>query len=142
MKSFLIVSVLLVVTGSVGVVFSAEPPVKVEARPAAPTSETTPTPELSPMAAEINAAIETARLEVADLKRRQEAAINDQDALDIMREAARVKRECRVEMMRIQLRYARLDGNDELTAELEDIVARMTAPPVKGQPVPRNDHQK
>jgi len=142
MKSLLFMLVLLMVTGSVGPVLSAEPPVKVEAEPASGTVGKTPTRELSPMAAEINETIETARLEVAGLKQRQEAAINNQDALDIMREVVRVKRECRVEMMRIQLRYARLDGNAPLVTELEDIVSRMTAPPAKGEPIPRNDHQK
>lgn len=93
------------------------------------------------MMLEITAAIESARLQVADLKLRHDAAVNDEEAMDIMREVVRVKRESRVEMMRIQLRYARLDGNTELVAELEDIVTRMTAPPVKGVPMVRHDHK-
>ena len=94
------------------------------------------------MMTEIMASMEAARLEVADLKLRYELETDDQAAMEIMREVARVKKESRVEMMRIQLRYARQDGNDELVAELEEIVAKMTAPPMKGVPVPRSTDQK
>ena len=62
------------------------------------------------MMQEIQAAMETARLQVAELKRRHDAAVNDQEAMDLARESARIKREIRVEMMRIQLRYARKAG--------------------------------
>jgi len=108
---------------------------------AASASVAEPARELSPMMQEIQIAMETARLQVADLKLRHDAAVNDEEAMDIMREVVRVKRESRVEMMRIQLRYARLDGNTELVAELEDIVSRMTAPPVRGVPQARHDNK-
>ena len=98
--------------------------------------------ELSPLMQEITASFEAARLEIADLKLRYEAAVDDSEALAIMREISRVKHESRIEMMRIQLRHARLRGNDELVAELEEIVARMTAPPRKGVPIPREAPQQ
>ena len=142
MKTLLILFAVLWVTGAVGAVFAADPPVKVEARQVTATHEKTPTRELSPMMVEINAAIETARLEVAELKLRYDAAVDDRAAMEIMLEVARVKRERSVEMMRIQLRYARLNGNDELVAELEEIVTKMTAPPVKGEPIPRTDRRQ
>lgn len=144
MKTLLILISVLVVTGAVVAALAADPPVKakVEARPVTSTAGETPTRVLSPMMVEINAAIETARIEVADLKLRYEAAVIDEAAMEIMREVVRVKHESRVEVMRIQLRYARLDGNDELVSELEEIVTKMTAPPVKGVPIPREDHQK
>jgi hypothetical protein len=93
--------------------------------------------DLSPMMAEIEAAMEATRMEVADLKLQYETAVSDEQAMEIMREVARVKREGRVELMRIQLRHARLAGNDGLVLQLEEVIARMTAPPVKGTPVPR-----
>jgi len=144
MKSLLILIAVLVVTGAVVAALAADPPVgvKVEARPATSTAGEKSTRVLSPMMVEINAAIETARLEVAELKLRHEAAVDDKTAMEIMGEVIRVKRESRVEMMRIQLRYARLAGNDELIAELEEIVEKMTAPPVKGEPIPRADYHK
>jgi hypothetical protein len=134
MKSLLILFAVLMVAGTV---WAADPPVKIEAQPASPAAGESPPRELSPMMAEINAAMETARLEVADLKLRYEAETDDKAAMEIMREVARVKRESRVEMMRIQLRHARKDGNEDLVLELEGIVAKMTAPPVKGVPVRR-----
>jgi len=133
MKTLLIIIAGLVVLGAGSALFAADQPA---VTPAATERE------LSPMMMEITASMEVARLEVADLKLRYEAAVDNETAMEIMREVARVKRESRVEMIRIQLRYARLEGNDELVAELEGIITRMTAPPVKGEPIPRLDHQK
>ena len=132
MKTLLIILAGLVAIGAGSALFAADQP----ATPAAAERE------LSPMMMEITASMETARLEVADLKLRYEASVDNETAMEIMHEVARVKKESRVEMMRIQLRYARLDGNDELVTELEEIVTRMTAPPVKGEPIPRRDNQK
>ena len=128
MKTLMIILVGLITIGAGGALFAADqtatPP---EAR------------ELSPMMMEITASMEIARLEVADLKLRYESAVDNETAMEIMCEVARIKKESRVEMMRIQLRFARLDGNDELVAELEEIVTRMTAPPRKGVPIPRDN---
>ena len=74
--------------------------------------------ELSPMMVEIEAAMEATRLEVADLKLQYEAAVSDEQAMEIMR-------------------HARLAGNEELVTQLEEVIARMTAPPVKGTPIHR-----
>ena len=128
MKTLLIILAGLVVLGAGSALFAAD-------QPATPPEAR----ELTPMMMEITASIEAARLEVADLKLRYDAAIDNETAMEIMREVTRVKHESRVEMMRIQLRYARLDGNDELVAELEEIVTRMTAPPRKGVPIPRDN---
>jgi hypothetical protein len=125
MKTIRITIVCLIILGAGGVLFAEEP-----------------TRGLSPMMTEIMASMEAARLEVTDLRLRYEATTDNETAMEIMREVARVKKESRVEMMRIQLRYARLDGNAELVTELEEIVNRMTAPPVKGVPIARDHHQK
>lgn len=94
------------------------------------------------MMTEITAALETARLEVAALKLRQDAAVTNDAAMALAREIAQVKRTNRVEMMRIQLRYARAEGRAETAAELEEIITRMTAPPAPGVPVQRRpNHQ-
>jgi hypothetical protein len=122
MKTLPIILAALVVFSAGGALFAAD---QIPAR------------EPSPMMMEISASMEAARLEVADLKLRYEATADNETAMEIMREVARVKRESRVEMMRIQLRFARLDGNDELAGELQEIVAKMIAPPRKGMPVPR-----
>lgn len=134
----ILVIILLVIAASASL--AAEPAVKVKVTAATPGETAAPVREPSPMMQEIQAAMETARLQVAELKRRHDAAVNDDEAMDLAREAARIKRESRVEMMRIQLRYARQAGNTELVAELEDIVTRMTSPPVKGVPQVRRDH--
>ncbi len=128
MKSLRITIIGLFILGVGGLLFAEEP------------AEKAPVRELSPMMQEITASMEAARLEVADLKLRYEAATDNETAMEIMREVSRVKKESRVEMMRIQLRYARLDGNDELVTELEEIVARMTAPTRTGAPIPRAPH--
>jgi len=128
MKTIRITIIGLIILGAGGVLFADEP--------------AEPTRELSPMMTEIKASMEAARLEVADLKLRYELETDDQAAMEIMREVSRVKKESRVEMMRIQLRYARLDGNDELVTKLEEIVTKMTAPPVKGVPIQRYTDQK
>lgn len=132
--------ILLVIAASASV--AAEPAVKVEVTAAAPGDTAAQARELSPMMLEIQAAMETAREQVAELKRRHDAAVSDDEAMDLAREAARIKRESRVEMMRIQLRYAGEAGHEELVVELEEIVARMTAPPVKGVPIPRAENHQ
>ncbi len=98
--------------------------------------------EISPMMTEIYAAVETMKLEIADLKLQYDAAVSNEQAMEIMQEIARVKKENRVEMMRIQLRYARLAGNEKQIAELEAVIAKMTSPPVKGTPISREAPQR
>jgi len=100
-----------------------------------------PEREASPMMLEIRAAFAATQVEVADLQARYKAAADPEQAREILREAALVKREGRIEIMRIQLRYARQNGDDARGAELEQIVTRMTTPPAKGVPVPRRDHE-
>ena len=135
-----LVIILLVVAASASL--AAEPAVKVKVTAATPGETAAPVRELSPMMQEIQAAMETARMQVAELKRRHDTAVNDDEAMDLAREAANIKRESRVEMMRIQLRYAREADNEDLVVELEEIVARMTAPPIKGVPIPRAENHK
>jgi hypothetical protein len=101
-----------------------------------------PAREISPMMMEIFAAQEAMKLEIADLKLQYDAAGSNEQAMEIMHEMARVKKESRVEMMRIQLRYARLAGNEEQIAELEVVIAKMTAPPAKGTPISREAPQR
>ena len=91
--------------------------------------------------AEIQAAFEAAQAEVADLKARCDATADPALARELRREAAQVKREVRVEIMRIQLRHARARGDMELAAELQEIVNRMTTPPARGVPQPRRGHE-
>ncbi len=105
-------------------------------------ADTAPARELSPMMTEINAAIEAMRQEVTDLKLQYETATDDRSAMEIMGEIASAKREGRVEMMRIQLRYARLAGNDELVTRLEEVITKMTAPPAKGVPMIREENHQ
>ena len=122
MKTPLIILAALVVFGAGGALFAAD---QIPAR------------ELSPMMMEIHSAMEDARREVAVLKLQYEATADNETAMEIMREVARVKRESRVEMMRIQLRYARLEGRDEAVIKLEEVITRMTTPPTPGEPIPR-----
>ena len=121
---------------------AADPAVKGEVTPAVPGADVRPSVKSSPMMLEIQETLETARLRVAELQRLHDAAVNDEEALEIVREAARVKRESRIEMMRIQLRYARAEGRAETAAELEEIITKMTTPPAPGVPVQRRpNHQ-
>jgi hypothetical protein len=123
-------------------VLAADHVQKVDSPSSAKGARKSPAHELSPMMLEIQASMEAVRLEVAELKLRYEAAVNGDEAREIMLEATRVKKEGRIEIMRIQLRHARLNGDDELVAELEEIVTKMTAPPAKGEPVPRTENHQ
>ena len=124
MKTLMTILALVLLTSVGSSIFAADPPVK-------------PVPELTPMMAEIEAALEAARQEIAELQVRSKQAAGKEEAMEIMREVARVKRESRIEMFRIQLRYARAEGRNEAAAQLEEIIIRMTAPRPKGTPVPR-----
>ncbi len=112
-----------------------------EALPVDPPTDP-PARELSPMMTEITAALSTMRLDVAALKLRYDAAVTNEEAMALARQIAEVKRQNRVEMMRIQLRYARAEGRDETAAKLKEAITRMTTPPATGVPVPRQpNHQ-
>lgn len=134
--------VILVLVLAASTALAADKPVRVETTQIDPAQEKATSRALSPMMMEIQAAQESARLQIAELKLRYEAETNDQSAMEIMREVARVKRGARVEMMRIQLRYARQEGHDEAAAKLEEVISRMTTPPVKVVPVPHAGKQQ
>jgi hypothetical protein len=138
MKSIPMILAVLVAAVSL----AADPNVETKVVPATTGEVRALAQEPTPMVKEILASQEAARLEIEELKRRYAATTDDPTAQEIMREIARVKRESYVEMMRIQLRYARERGDDEAVVELEDIVTRMESSPRKGVPVPRNDNRQ
>ena len=79
---------------------------------------------------------------MAALTLQYNAAVTDDAAMALAREIAQVKRTNRVEMMRIQLRYAREEGREETAAKLEEAIAKMTTPPARGEPTPRRPHHQ
>lgn len=88
----------------------------------------------SPMMREIFAALETKQIAVAELQARFAAEGDATRALDLQREAETLKMAAELEILRIQLRYARDEGRDEAAARLEAAIDTMTAPRPRLEP--------
>ena len=90
---------------------------------------------LTPMMQEIQDLQDTAHAAVAELAG-QLTGMRDQDQImAVQREIARIKTESRVEVMRIQLKYAVAEGRQDDAAKLEEIITRLTAPRTPVTPV-------
>jgi hypothetical protein len=142
MKALQLVLILLIVTVSAWSLLAADqvgPPVPIRASGAQEDAgkAARPSAKLTPMMEEIQAAVQTTREAVADLADRFRAATDETEALELARAIRCVKLDGRIEVLRIQLRYARQDGRDETVAKLEAAIERMTVPPRSGQPIPR-----
>jgi hypothetical protein len=83
---------------------------------------------LSPMMQEITDLQAATHQAVAELASTLADAREQEQIMTIQREIGRLKSEARVETMRIQLKYAQAEGNEEAAAKLEEIIARLTTP--------------
>ncbi len=139
MRALRIILVILLVFVAAWSLLAADPPATVQASrvPAEGVTAVRPPVKLSPMMAEIQTTLEASRLAVAELSVRFKAAGDEREALDLATRIASAKLEGRLEMLRIQLRYARDEGREEAVTELEEAITRMTAPPRTGQPIAR-----
>lgn len=99
---------------------------------------TAPTPAerpMSPMMAEIVAAVDASHLAVAELSREIAQTTDQGEVLALQREVSRLKNEMRLETLRIQLRYAEAEGRTEAVATLERLLAGPTAARAGDRPV-------
>ena len=90
------------------------------------------------MMVEIEALLAAEAEAVADLHARFQATTNETAALAIMMEIGRVKVETELNILRVQIRYARADGRVDVAEELEAAIEKMTSPPEIHQPQPRS----
>ena len=136
MKKLLFLLAGLLILGAAGVLLASDLPAT------NPRETAVPARAISPMMAEIQANLASVRSRVEDLGRRYHESADEELAQEISREISRIKGEGRVEMLRIQLRYARQEGRGQVAAELETAIAKMTAPPTRGEPRPRPAPQR
>lgn len=96
-----------------------------------------PRESLSPRLLEIRDLLEGRDKQLETLTAQFQAASDDAEAMRIMREIHTLKAGTELELLKIQLRYARKDGNHEAVARLEETLARIKAGPKVISPNPR-----
>ncbi len=94
-------------------------------------------PELKPMTMEINAVLEQSRLQVATLQEEFDKEPNAEAAVAIVRQIEQLKINTELDILRVQARFARSGGNEELAQEIEASLAKMTTPAPRREPVDR-----
>lgn len=100
---------------------------------------------LSPMMSEIRATMEVGRGQIAELTS-QAAATPDQVANQaIQNEIATVKQQVELDILGIQVRYARSNGDEDLALKIEASIAAITSPPAavapaEARPAPDNQN--
>ena len=111
----------------------AAPGSAAENRPAsAPTA-----PELSPMMVEINALLDAERLALADCRLEMDRATDMERRVELMERIHELKTGTELEILRVQLRYAREAGRLDTVQELEEAIEFMTDPRPVPAPEPR-----
>lgn len=99
--------------------------------PAAPTVTRRPAKQLTPMMAEILAYIEARDLAMATKMQQQKLAKTDAaGALAAQAELQAMKQETELEVLRIQVRWARKDGRNDDAAKLEATIDQILNPKV------------
>jgi hypothetical protein len=94
-------------------------------------------PQLKPMTMEINAVLEQSRLQVATLQDRFDNEPNAEAAVAIVRQIEQLKINTELDILRVQVRYARTAGNVELAQQIEASLTQMTTPAPRREPVDR-----
>ncbi len=92
---------------------------------------------VSPMMAEINAALEIERAQHAELEARFRTASNERAALEIQREIEALARNTELQILQIQIDHARLAGREDAALRIEAAVTEMTTPRPPRQPQDR-----
>lgn len=94
-------------------------------------------PQLKPMTVEINAVLEQSRLQVATLQDRFDNEPNAEAAVVIVRQIEQIKTNTELDILRVQVRYARTAGNEELAQKIEASLTQMTTPAPRREPIDR-----
>ncbi len=102
-----------------------------------------PQPALSPMMIEIETALETNRNQVRALAERAAQAPDYEARLALNLEVSQLKQQLELDILAIQARYARQDGNEELALKIEDSIEKILNPPMpeaptETRPAPQN----
>jgi|GEM_PF-3340169 len=87
-----------------------------------------PAVELSPMMQEIKTVLDSSRTAESAILREINAAEDDGGALAAKAEVERLQRDTRLKILRVQLRYARQEGRDDLTRRIEASILSMINP--------------
>ena len=102
-----------------------------------------PVEKLSPRLLEIRGLLASQQDQLLKLTAQYKAATTDQEALRVQREIHDLKRNTEASMIRVQLRFARLEGNEEGVSQLEEMLNRIESkpgilPPTERPPVAEN----
>lgn len=111
-------------------------PAAPESAPAA-ASPRLPAHLLSPMVAEMYAAIDEQRAKVATLRAELAQARGTERALELQRALSAAKRGTEVRLLRIQADHARREGRLEVAGNLEAAINAMTTPLAAREPAAR-----
>ncbi|PID78654.1 hypothetical protein CSA17_03190 [bacterium DOLJORAL78_65_58] len=93
-----------------------------------------PQPALSPMMIEIKTALETNHNQVRALAERAAQAPDYEARRALNQEASQLKQQLELDILAIQARYARQDGNEELALKIEDSIEKILNPPMPEAP--------
>jgi hypothetical protein len=85
---------------------------------------------LSPMMMEIQAVVELGRSQTLELESQAAGAPDEESILDIQRQIEELAQETELELLRVQVRHARLAGREELASKIEQDIADIQNPPV------------
>ncbi len=96
-----------------------------------------PQPVLSALSLEINTVLDEARLQVAAKQEQFDKEPNAEAAIAIMRQIEALKTNAELDILKVQLRYARDKGQTEMVSQLETVLTEMTTPRPRRQPVDR-----
>ena len=98
----------------------------------------------SPMITEIRATLDASRLEIAGLTAEAPAHRSHEADLALQTQITQLKQQAELDILAIQVRYARADGREELANQIEaDIAAIISPPPVaptETRPAPNHQH--
>lgn len=92
---------------------------------------------LTPLAADLVAALDRQRERLAMLHAELAKAADPVQALAVQRRIEQDKKDTEIELLRVQLAHARRGGNTALAARLEAAIAEQLLPPVAREPLPR-----
>ena len=99
----------------------------------------------SPMITEIRATLDASRLEIANLVAQAPAHRSHEADLALQTQIAQLKQQAELDILAIQVRFARADGQEDLAQQIEADIALIVSPPVpvaptETRPAPTNQH--
>ena len=90
--------------------------------------------QASPMITEIQAVLETNRLEIADLAAQGPAYPGHEADQALQKQIAQLKQQAELDILAIQARYARAAGNEDLAQQIDAAIAAIISPPAPAAP--------